>query len=207
VSRATPVVRSVNVARAAPLTLRGRTVMSAIGKQPVAGPVSVHPLGLDGDEQADLSVHGGLPKAVYAYAVEHHAFWRTVRAQARASRSRQTARFDDGTADADAALMPGAFGENLLLEGILETDVWIGDLLRLPDCDLRVSEPRFPCFKFDAAMGFPQAAKMMAQSGYCGFYLAVARPGSVTAGDAIELVPGPREVGIVELFRARLAGR
>lgn len=184
-------VLSVNVARAELRPIGGRPVATAIGKKPVAGPVAVLPGGLEGDEQADLSVHGGLSKAIYAYPAAHYAFWRTVRAQAR------VARWDD-------PLSPGSLGENLTLEGLDERELWIGDRLLLPGCVLAISEPRLPCFKFAAAMGFPQAVKLMTQSGYCGAYLAVIEPGSVSAGDEVRLEAGPREVGIRELFRARL---
>jgi MOSC domain-containing protein YiiM len=128
---------------------------------------------------------------VYAYPKEHFAFWQTVRAQARA-------------AALDEPVPPGLLGENLTVEGLLEDRLWIGDRLRLPNCELAVSEPRFPCFKFNAAMGFNQAAKLMSQSGYCGSYLGVIQPGTVQAGDEIELVPGPREVNLRELFHARM---
>ena len=187
-------VLSVNVGTAAPLRIGGRDLLSAIGKRPVEGGVDVRPLGLAGDEQADPSVHGGLAKAVYAYPSEHFGFWRTVRAQARA-------------APWDADVAPGLLGENLTLAGLTEDRLWIGDRLRLPGCVLAVSEPRFPCFKFNAAMGFAQAAKLMGQSGYCGVYLGVLEPGSVRAGDPIQLEPGPREVNLRELFRARMASR
>lgn len=180
---------SVNTARAERLaTLDGQAALSAIRKQPREGRVAVAPLGLNGDEQADLSVHGGLAKAVYAYPQEHYAFWETVRGQAKVA----------------GGLAPGAMGENLTLAGLLEGRAWIGDVLRFPDCELIVSEPRIPCFKFGAVMGFNQAVKLMAQSGYCGFYLAVRRPGTLAAGEHFELEPGPREVGIAELFRARM---
>ena len=185
-------VLSINVARAAPRQINGQRVLTAIGKRSVTGRVGVLPLGLDGDEQADLSVHGGPGKAVYAYPSEHLPFWQTVRAQA-------------GVAAWGDVLAPGMVGENLTLAGLLETDAFIGDVLRFPRCELAVSEPRFPCFKFNAAMGFNQAGKLMAQNAWCGFYLAVREPGSIKAGEAFELVPGPREVGITELFRARVA--
>jgi MOSC domain-containing protein YiiM len=184
------IVKSVNVSIARPLRVNGRTVMSGIGKLSVSDDVAVRPLGLEGDEQADPSVHGGLSKAVYAYPAEHYSFWQTVRAQARVSL------WDDD-------LPYGSVGENLTITGLSELQAWIGDLLVFPDCTLAVSEPRFPCGKFNAAMGFAQASKLMAQSGWCGFYLAVRRPGSIRAGQAFEVVPGPREVGIAELFRAR----
>lgn len=183
---------SVNVSPARPLAIEGRTVMTGIGKRAVEGPVEVRPLGLGGDEQADLSVHGGLSKAVYAYPAEHYPFWQTVRAQARVAAWGET-------------LAPGALGENLTLSGLLEDRVWIGDVLRFPRCELAVSEPRFPCFKFNAAMGFAQASRLMTANAWCGFYLAVRVPGVLEAGDAFELVPGPREVGITELFRARVS--
>jgi len=183
---------SVNVSLAQPMTINDQPVMTGIAKRGVAGPVEVRPLGLAGDEQADLSTHGGLGKAVYAYPVEHYPFWQTVRAQARAAAWGE-------------ALAPGALGENLTLAGVLENELWIGDVLRFAGCELAVSEPRFPCFKFNAVMGFNQAAKMMTANAWCGAYLAVRQPGVLQAGDAFELIPGPREVGITELFRARVS--
>jgi MOSC domain-containing protein YiiM len=185
---------SLNVAAVADLDVGTRTVKSAIRKRAVDAALAVRPLGLDGDEQADLSVHGGPSKAVYAYPSEHYAFWRTVRAQA-------------AVAAWDAPLPHGALGENLTLRGLLDRDAFVGDRLRFADCELAVSEPRYPCFKFNAAMGFAHAAKLMVESGWCGFYLAVTRPGTLRAGETFELLPGPREVGIVELFRSRMAGR
>jgi MOSC domain-containing protein YiiM len=186
-----PRVLSVNTAAAETVEIAGAAVLTAIRKRARAGAVALQALGLAGDEQADPTVHGGLAKAVYAYPSEHLHFWQTVRAQAR-------------VAGVDDAVAPGSMGENLTVEGLLEDRLWIGDRLRLPNCELAVSEPRFPCFKFNFAMGFNQAVKLMTQSGYCGSYLAVIQPGSVQAGDEIELVPGPREVNVRELFRARM---
>jgi MOSC domain-containing protein YiiM len=183
-------VLSVNRAAAEWRDIKGRRVLTAIGKRPTLGPVPVGPLGLDGDEQADPTVHGGISKAVYAYPQEHFAFWQTVRAQAQVSLW-------------DEPLRPGALGENLTLQGLTEDQLWVGDRLQLPGCVLAVSEPRFPCFKFNAAMGFEQAARLMVQSGWCGSYLAVIEPGTLCAGDVITLIPGPREVSVRELFRAR----
>lgn len=186
-----PRVLSVNTAAAETVEIAGAAVLTAIRKRAREGAVAVQSLGLAGDEQADPTVHGGLAKAVYAYPSEHLPFWQTVRAQAR-------------VAGVDDAVAPGSMGENLTVEGLLEDRLWIGDRLRLPNCELAVSEPRFPCFKFNFVMGFNQAVKLMTQSGYCGSYLAVIQPGSVQAGDEIELVPGPREVNLRELFRARM---
>ena len=109
-------VLSIKVARAAPRQINGQRVLTAIGKRSVKGRVGVLPLGLDGDEQADLSVHGGPGKAVYAYPSEHLPFWQTVRAQA-------------GVAAWGDVLAPGMVGENLTLAGLLETDAFIGDVL------------------------------------------------------------------------------
>lgn len=187
-------VMSINTARAEPLLIDGREVLTGIRKRPVTGERIVKPLGLDGDEQADLSVHGGLSKAVYAYPTEHYDFWRTVRAQAQ-------------VAGWEAPLPWGAMGENLSLSGLLEGDAYIGDVLVFPGCELAISEPRYPCFKFNAAMGFNKAVKMMSQSGWCGFYLAVRQPGTIEAGQSFALRPGPREVSVAEIFRSKMKGK
>ncbi|MDE2401242.1 MAG: MOSC domain-containing protein [Burkholderiales bacterium] len=190
---------SVNTGLAVPIVIDERRILTGIGKRAVStleAPerIPVRPLGLQGDEQADLTVHGGLSKAVYAYPHEHYAFWQTVRAQA-------------GQQAWDDVLPHGMLGENLTLTGLLESDAYVGDVLKFPDCTLAISEPRSPCYKFAAIMGFNQAVKLMGQSGYCGFYLAVRVPGTIAAGDTYELIPGPREVGIAELFKVKMRGR
>jgi len=184
-------VVSVQVAQARKILIAGRSILTAIHKTGVQGPVAVKPLGLQGDEQADPSVHGGLDKAVYAYPAEHYAFWREARRQA-------------GVASIDDALPHGSMGENLTLSGLLETDVWVGDVLRFPQCVLRVSQPREPCYKFNAAMGFNTAVKSMGESGFCGFYLSVDEPGTVQAGEACELIPGPRQLSIPQRFATKI---
>ena len=187
-----PQLLSVQVGTARRIKIGERSILSAYGKQPVAGAVPVLPLGLLGDEQADLSIHGGLEKAVYAYPSEHYAYWQAARRQA-------------GLGDIDDSLPPGSLGENLTLEGLLETGVWAGDVLRFPGCELRVTLPREPCYKFNAAMGFGRASKLMAQTGFCGFYLAVQTPGTLRAGDSFKVIAGRRGVGIPALFAAKLA--
>lgn len=187
---------SVNTAVTQTMTIQGRPIMTGIGKRSVSSldqvrDIVVKPLGLEGDEQADLTVHGGLSKAVYAYPHEHYAFWQTVRSQAKVQ-------------DWNEPLPFGMLGENLTLTGLLEGNAFIGDQLHFPDCVLAISEPRQPCYKFEAAMGFKQAAKMMAQSGYCGFYLSVIKPGTIAAGQSWELVPGQQEVSITELFKTKM---
>jgi MOSC domain-containing protein YiiM len=183
-------VSHVNIGTARPRFMGGRRILSAIGKQPATGQVAVGRMGLAGDEQADPTVHGGLSKAVYAYPSEHMAFW-------------QAQRREHGASLFDEELPPGFMGENLSLHGLLETDVWVGDTLHFPHCVLRVTEPRQPCFKFDAVMGFKYASKVMAQSGFCGFYLAVDTPGNLQAGDAFNLQPGSRGLGIAEAFAGK----
>ncbi len=182
---------ALNTSRAEALQTAQGSVLSGIRKRSRDAVLAIEPLGLEGDEQADPGVHGGLHKAVYAYPSEHYPFWQTLRAQA-------------GAAGWGEALLPGAIGENLTLSGLLEENAFIGDVLRFPHCELAISEPRYPCFKFNAVMGFPQASKMMVHSGWCGFYLAVRVPGRLMAGERFELVAGPREVNIRELFKARM---
>ncbi|MBM3388512.1 MAG: MOSC domain-containing protein [Betaproteobacteria bacterium] len=185
---------SVNTARAQRTSVAdGRSILTAHGKQPTAARVEVGPLGLSGDEQADPTVHGGRGKAVYAYPQEHYAFWKTVRAQARAQ-------------PWDEEPTPGLMGENLTIAGLMETHAWIGDRLRFANCTLAISKPRMPCGKFDAALGFKHASKMMVQSGFSGFYLSVLQEGTLQAGDVAELLPGPRELTVAEAFRSK-AGR
>ncbi len=183
-------LHSVNIAQARFLQVGGKRMLSGIGKQAQPGAVPVGRLGLAGDEQADLSVHGGLSKAVYAYPREHYTFWQARR------RELSISLFDE-------PLSPGFVGENLTLTGLLESQVWIGDELHFPHCVLRVTEPRQPCGKFNAVMGYPQAARDMALQGCCGFYLAVDVPGRVAAGEAFTLVPGKRALRVAEAFAAK----
>lgn len=190
----TPRVLSIQRGQARKVQIAGRNVLTAIHKTPVNEAVPVLPLGLLGDEQADLSVHGGLEKAIYAYPSEHYAFWSAARAQA-------------GVFGFASELTHGSMGENLTLQGLLESDVWVGDTLHFADCVLRVEQPREPCFKFNAAMGFSGAVKKMVQSGFCGFYLSVQTPGTLHATETFELRPGSRRISIPERFAALTLGR
>lgn len=186
-----PQLLSLQLATARRVQISGRSILTAIHKQPVSGDVSVTRLGLVGDEQADLTVHGGLDKAVYAYPAEHYPFWREARSQARVS-------------GIDEALPHGSVGENLSLQGVLESGVWVGDVLKFAQCELRVTQPREPCYKFNAAMGYSGAVKAMVQSGFCGFYLAVDQPGRLRAGESFDLLPGPRRLRITEAFNTKM---
>jgi hypothetical protein len=147
-----------------------------------------HPVGEDPTRADDLA----LSHALYAYPTAHLPFWRTVRAQA-------------GVAEPDAPIAPGSFDEHLALDGVQESQLWEGDLLQFPDLTLVVSVPRLPDARFNETLGFAHAARMVAQSRWCGFWLSVRVPGSIAAGQPFELIPGPRATGVVELFRARTA--
>ncbi len=186
-----PRLLALQAAAARRVQIDGRSILTAFHKRAVTGPVAVSAMGLVGDEQADLSVHGGLDKAVYAYPVEHYPFWLAERTEA-------------GLTAIDEALPFGSLGENLTLQGVLEADVWVGDVLRFADCTLRVTQSRQPCYKFNAAMGFNGASKLMAVNGCCGFYLAVDRVGTLSAGETFELQHGPRRLSISESFKAKM---
>lgn len=162
-------VLSVNVGTPREVARHGRRVWTAIFKAPVAGRVAVRRLNLEGDAQADLTVHGGAAKAVYAYPGEHYPLWRE----------------ELGRPD----LSWGAFGENLTLEGLVEADVAIGDRLRIGTAELIVTQPRLPCFKLALRFERRDIGKLFMASGRSGFYLAVAREGELAAGDPVEHLP------------------
>jgi len=162
-------VLSVNVGRPRDIEWRTDMVTTAIHKAPVLGRVAVSRLNIEGDQQADLSVHGGEDKAVYAYATEHYAFWKEELP--------------------GVALPWGAFGENLSTEGLLESAVRVGDLLRIGTTELVVTQPRMPCFKLNVRFQRPDMVKRFIRSGRTGFYLAVRKEGYMAAGDRIDLLP------------------
>jgi MOSC domain-containing protein YiiM len=163
---------SVNVGLPREVTYKGRTVTTGIFKEPVQGRVMLRTLNLDGDRQADLSVHGGPSKAVYAYPSEHYDYWRG-----------QLPGMD---------LPWGMFGENLTTEGLREDAVNIGDRFRIGTAEVMVTEPRLPCYKLGVKFGRDDIVKRFLQSGRTGFYFAVLREGEVGAGDDIELIARDR---------------
>jgi MOSC domain-containing protein YiiM len=175
-------VLSVNVGLPREVLWRGKPVTTGIWKEPVAGRVPLRRLNLDGDRQADLRVHGGQDKAVYAYPSEFYELW---------SRERP-----------ELELGPGTFGENLTLEGLLDDDVSVGDRFQIGTAELVVTQPRLPCFKLGLRMGRDEFVTEFLERGLLGFYLAVAREGAVAAGDAIvELQRDPRRFGVTEVAR------
>lgn len=186
-------IQSINIGTARRLRIGERSILTGIGKAPLLlQPVPVGILGLAGDEQVDLSIHGGLQKAVYAYPEAHYVFW-------------QAQRREHGVSLFDEVLPPGFVGENLTVDGPLEHEVFVGDEWHFPDCVLRVTAPREPCYKFNAVMGFAQAGRTMALSGRCGYYLAVDPPGTLATGQRGTLVPGQRGLSIAQALAGKWA--
>lgn len=160
-------VLSINVGRPREVESHGRTVQTSIWKTPIQGRVHVNHLNIEGDEQSDLSVHGGTDKAVYVYPGEHYELWRRELP--------------------DMELPFGAFGENLTIEGLLESDVRVGDRLAIGSAQFEVTQPRLPCYKLAIRFGRDDIIKRFLKSGRSGFYLAVVREGDIGTDDAIAL--------------------
>src|SRR4029077_7650836 len=161
-------ILSVNVGLPREVTWQGKLVTTGIFKEPVQGRVMMRRLNLDGDQQADLTVHGGVSKAVYLYPSEHYGYWRT---------------------ELPGTDLPwGMFGENFTTEGLLENAVYIGDRFRIGETEVVVTEPRMPCYKLGIKFGRSDIIKRFLASRRPGFYFAVRREGTVSAGDAVELV-------------------
>lgn len=161
-------ILSLNVALPRLVRYNGEPVSTGIFKEPVNGPVMLRRLNLDGDRQADLSVHGGVSKAVYAYPSEHYEFWRKELPEMN--------------------LPWGMFGENFTTAGLLEDGVNVGDHFGVGEAELMVTEPRLPCYKLGIKFGRADIIKRFLQSRRTGFYFAVVKEGMVAAGDEIELI-------------------
>ena len=176
-------VLSLNVGRPRIVRDGHREVLTGIFKAPVEGPVLLRRLNLDGDQQADLRVHGGRAKALYAYPSEHYAFWR-----------RQL----------PGPVLPwGMFGENLTTEGLHEDDVCIGDRFRIGKALVAVTQPRMPCYKLGIRFGRPDIVKQFLASGRSGVYFAVVEEGPVASGDPIQCEHrDPNAISIADVNRA-----
>jgi MOSC domain-containing protein YiiM len=166
-------ILSVNVGLPREVTWQGKLVTTGIFKEPVNAPVVLRTLNLDGDQQADLTVHGGVNKAVYAYSSEHYGYWRDELPEVN--------------------LPWGMFGENLTTEGLFEEAVYIGDRFRIGETEVMATEPRMPCYKLGIKFGRADIIKRFLASRRTGFYLAVVREGRVSAGDSIELIGRPQQ--------------
>ncbi len=162
---------SINVGRPRQIAARrGRPVMSAIGKSPAAGRVRVAGVNVEGDDQADRRIHGGPDKAVYAYAAEDTAWWAT---------------------ELGRELAPGAFGENLTVEGVDVSGAVIGQRWAIQDVLLEVSQPRLPCSKLNVRFGDPSMVRRFAGAERPGAYLRIVAEGEIEAGDAVDVGPAP----------------
>ncbi|HEX6183254.1 MAG TPA: MOSC domain-containing protein [Pyrinomonadaceae bacterium] len=174
---------SVNIGRPRLVVWNGQTVSTGIYKAPVEGRVVLRTLNLDGDRQADLTVHGGLTKAAYAYPSEHYDYWRD---------------------ELPGTELPwGMFGENFTTEGLDESSVRIGDRFRIGSAEVMVTEPRMPCYKLGIKFGRADIVKRFMASGRSGFYFSVRREGEVGAGDEVELL-GREENGVTVADVTRL---
>jgi MOSC domain-containing protein YiiM len=180
-------VISVNVSLPRPVEFRGQAVSTSIFKEPVARRVFLRRLSLEGDWQADLRYHGGPNKAVYAYPFEHYAWW-----------SQELGRADLG---------PGQFGENLTVEGLTEDGAHLGDVLRVGDALVQVTQPRMPCFKLGIKMDDPAFPKRFLASGRTGFYLRVLEEGELGAGDPVEVVEKSDSITVRELWHLVLVDK
>lgn len=169
-------VETIAVGQPRAVIADGREVLTSIFKKPVPGPVMVRRHNVEGDRQSDLSVHGGEFKAVYAYAAEHYAFWREALGR---------------------ELEAASFGENLVIRGLEESQVAIGDVFRVGEAELEAAAPRLPCFKLGIRLGDPGAIRAFAQSRRWGIYFRVVAEGRVAVGDPVVLLRARAERHLV----------
>ncbi len=177
---------SIQVGLPQTVSWRDQLVETSIFKKPVAGRVRLLQLNLEGDRQADLTVHGGVNKAVYAYPSEHYAYWKSKL----------------GVKE----LSPGGFGENFTTEGLAEDTVHVGDRFQIGSAEVVAVQPRMPCYKLGVKFDRPDMPKLFLQSGRSGIYLRVLREGEVGAGDDIvALHRDENEVAISDIVRLHRA--
>jgi MOSC domain-containing protein YiiM len=181
-------VVSVNVGLPREVMWHGRTVTTGIYKQPVEGRVALRKLNLDGDRQADLSVHGGEYKAVYCYPVAHYDYWKK---------------------ELPGRELPmGMFGENFSTDGLVEDSVHLGDQFSVGSAEVVVTQPRLPCYKLGVRFQSDDMVRRFLASGRTGFYLAVKREGEVGAGDEIKVISRDENaVPVSEITRLYVAKR
>jgi MOSC domain-containing protein YiiM len=176
-------VISINVGLPRRVLWKDREVTTSIFKSPVNGPVMVRRLNLEGDRQSDVENHGGRNKAVYAYPAEHYAVWRRELPE--------------------AELSWGAFGENLTIEGLREEDTYIGDLFRIGEATLMVTQPRIPCYKLGIRLGRDDIVKRFLESNRSGVYFSVVQEGQIAIGDPVERIKEDEDrISVMEINRA-----
>ena len=175
-------ILAVNVGKPQDIVHEGQLIRTGIFKKPLAGPVRATALNLAGDQQADLTVHGGPSKAIYVYPNEHYELWRHELPE--------------------VAFSPGMFGENLTTEGLLDQEICVGDRLCVGSTELMVTVPRLPCYKLNAKFGRDDIVKRFLKSRRTGFYCAVLREGEIAAGDRVELLSrDASQVSVAEITR------
>jgi MOSC domain-containing protein YiiM len=181
-----PVLLSLNVGLPREVIWHGMNVTTGIFKYPVAGRIALRKLNLDGDRQADLTVHGGEHKAVYCYPVEHYEFWKK---------------------ELPGINLPmGSFGENFTTEGLLEESVHLGDRFSVGSAEVIVTQPRMPCYKLGVRFQIDDMVKRFLASGRLGYYVAVTREGEVGAGDEINVIArDANSVPVLEIMRLYIA--
>ncbi|WP_187143489.1 MOSC domain-containing protein [Terriglobus albidus] len=178
-------VYSVNVGKPREVEFFGKVVSTAIFKESVSGAVTARHLGLEGDKQADLTVHGGPQKAVYFYPREHYAMWEKLLGI--------------------GPLAPGAFGENITSEGFSEADLCIGDVIQIGSTLLQVLQPRSPCYKLQIKFQRPDMVALFVHQNRPGWYASVVQEGSLTAGDEITIVSrAPEQISVADIWRYSL---
>lgn len=181
-------VHAINVSgKLRDVQFAGRIVTTGFFKSSVSGAVFAHRLGMQGDAQGDLSVHGGLDKAVYFYPQEHYALWEELLGS--------------------GPLPPGSFGENVTSEGWLETDLYIGDVIRIGTAMLQVMQPRSPCYKLQIRFKRPDMTALFFRHGKPGWYASVLQEGVFSAGDEMRLVDrAPEKVSVADIWEFSARG-
>ena len=184
----TPKILSINVSLPKEIDFEGQKVTTGIFKEPIEGRIMLRTLNLDGDKQADLTVHGGPDKAVYAYPIEHYEFWRKVYP--------------------DMEMPNGMFGENFTIEGLMESEVSVGDAFEIGSSKVIATQPRMPCYKLGVKFGRMDVLKKFLASGRSGIYFKVLEEGEVGAGDSIiQIKNDTNRVGISDIVRLYASDR
>jgi len=177
-----PKILSVNVSFPKEVDFEGQKVTTGIFKEPIDGRIMLRTLNLEGDKQADLTVHGGPDKAVYAYPIEHYEFWLKV--------------------FPNMEMPNGMFGENFTTEGLMEAEVNVGDVFRIGSSKVVATQPRMPCYKLGVKFGRMDVLKKFLASGRSGIYLKVLEEGEVGAGNPIiQIKKDTNRVGISDIVK------
>jgi MOSC domain-containing protein YiiM len=183
-----PKILSVNVSFPKEVDFEGQKVTTGIFKEPIDGRIMLRTLNLEGDKQADLTVHGGPDKAVYAYPIEHYEFWLKV--------------------FPNMEMPNGMFGENFTTEGLMEAEVNVGDVFRIGSSKVVATQPRMPCYKLGVKFGRMDVLKKFLASGRSGIYLKVLEEGEVGAGDPIiQIKKDTNRVGISDIVKLYASDR